>query len=467
MVGLVLLLLLATVSDTPTTARAKDGSFISWKEHLIDDQQLSGGVKLRGADGVQVADLDRDGFADIVTVHEDSSHVRLAFGSASPDQWQLATLAEGDDAPAAEDAAIADLNGDGWPDVLVACELAHVIYFQNPGRADLVRVEKWKRVVPEAMRGRGSFIRVFAADLNRDGQPEVLAANKGEQLPTDNPNTQRDAKFPKKEISWFSVPKNPLDGKERKEQVLIRVEIPINAQPIDTDGDGDLDVLVGARGEGRSILFENVSTKGGDIRFKQHPIAVSGHTEPHKLGPKNLTSFMADAADLNGDGRVDLVMNETNAKLCWLEQPRSLDQPWKLHHIGTIGPDTPTGIKLADINSDGHLDVMTGGYSRDPRDHDGHNVTARDSSGRLAWFENPGDPAKPWKRHDISRTKRGMYDGFVARDMDGDGDIDFVGTRGNSGNFDGVFWMEQVRTREPRKAFTPARVKESEQMPLP
>ena len=39
-----------------------------------------------------------------------------------------------------------------------------------------------------------------------------------------------------------------------------------------------------------------------------------------------------------------------------------------------------------------------------------------------------------------------MYDAFIPRDMDGDGDVDFVTTRGNSRSFDGVQWLEQVRT---------------------
>ena len=60
-----------------------------------------------------------------------------------------------------------------------------------------------------------------------------------------------------------------------------------------------------------------------------------------------------------------------------------------------------------------------------------------------------------------------MYDAFIANDMDDDGDVDFVTTRGNSGNFDGVLWIEQVRTDEPVKSFQPAREKESAHLPLP
>ena len=60
-----------------------------------------------------------------------------------------------------------------------------------------------------------------------------------------------------------------------------------------------------------------------------------------------------------------------------------------------------------------------------------------------------------------------MYDQFVARDMDGDGDVDFVTTRGNSGTYDGVLWLEQVRTAEQTRSFLPAREKESAHLPLP
>jgi hypothetical protein len=59
-----------------------------------------------------------------------------------------------------------------------------------------------------------------------------------------------------------------------------------------------------------------------------------------------------------------------------------------------------------------------------------------------------------------------MFDKFIARDMDGDGDVDFLGTRGNSGPYDGLFWLEQVRSEEPRPAFVRARAAESPEIPL-
>jgi hypothetical protein len=51
--------------------------------------------------------------------------------------------------------------------------------------------------------------------------------------------------------------------------------------------------------------------------------------------------------------------------------------------------------------------------------------------------------------------------------MDGDGDVDFVGTRGNSYPYDGVFWLEQVRSSAPVQRFTKARALDSVEMGLP
>ncbi len=170
--------------------------------------------------------------------------------------------------------------------------------------------------------------------------------------------------------------------------------------------------------------------------------------------------------DLNGDGRLDIVLQETPALVVWLEQPEDDRDDWVIHRIGSIAPDSSTGLAIADIDGDGLPDVITGGYSGQPRDHDGADVDVNSPVGRLAWFENPGDLSKQWRRHDISRRKRGMYDLFVARDMDGDGDVDFVTTRGNSGEFDGVLWLEQIRTEVPVPAFWPARDSESAHLPL-
>ncbi len=456
-----------TFAATPTQARTPQGEFISWKEHLIDDVSISG-VAISGSDGLVMADLDLDGFEDIISVHESDTeydgvpegHIRIAFGSQDPDQWELVTLAEGAEAGAPEDVAVDDLNGDGYPDIMAACELAHLIYFQNPGKA--IRTTQWERLIPSITKNRGSFIRVFFADFNQDGRPEVTAPNKGKQTPG--------MEGPPNPISWFEVKGDPLQDEAWTEHELKRVKIPINSQPVDLDQDGDLDIIGGSRGQGKIYWFENLGTD--PISFREHPIKVAETVTPvekrtatFKDWEETFTSgFNMDFYDFNQDGRLDILLAEfLFTYLIWLEQPLHPEDTWVVHSVGDMYPESLVGFVLGDINGDRLPDIMAGSYSQGARAEDGE-VKPTDALGRLAWFEHPGDLKQPWKRHDISRRKRGMFDKFIVRDMDKDGDMDFVGTRGNSVPYDGVFWLEQVRTNAALPSFERARKVDSEEV---
>jgi len=474
----------SSVADTPGEAVAADGLYISWLEHLVDDEQINGGTPIRGGDGLVMGDIDRDGTMDIVSVHEDSHHLRLAFGTQDPDRWDLITVGKGAEVGAIEDVAIGDINGDGWPDLVAACEEAHLAYFQNPGED--IRSKHWLRLIPQVTQGRGSWLRVFTADLNQDGRMDIVGANKGA---ADIIDQSAGGVAANRSTSLLVVNGDPLDQSNWHEQVLFRKGVPNTALPVDIDNDGDWDVLAAERLNMQMTILEVVDADAAvGVSVQAFPINIVSGFETDQNWRALAGAIQAEFADLDGDGRKDLIVNVSEdsgagkhpystSGLGWLRQPASLEKPWTFFRIGNILPDVVIGISMADIDGDGDLDVITGGYSGlnildggysgASRDEDDQRVTSASTVGRIAWFENPADSRSTWRRQDVSRRVRGMYDGFIPRDMDGDGDVDFVATRGNSGNFDGVFWLEQVRTVEPHAAFTPARSHESRALPLP
>lgn len=421
-------------------ARAPTGDFIAWREHIVDDSAVAG-ERVLGADGLAWADLDGDGIPDVVAVHEDSSHVRAVFGPRTRGElfrpgWSGSiTLGRGNLVGAAEDVTTGDFDADGRTDVAVACERGHVVVFFGPAMPR--DAHSWQATVISVTVGRGSWIRVQAVDLDRDGDDELLAVNKG-----------------RREVSLLDVdPSMARQPGRWRELVLWRCRTPINARAIDLDCDGDLDVVASSRGERRIVWIE-----ARDDQWLAHPLYAG--TDPPSEG------FMMEFADLNGDGLPDIVTEEDHGgRVFWMEQRPGRE--WAIHLIGTIDPDHATGLALADINGDHRLDLMVGGYSAGPRLREPESIKVSDRCGRLAWFEHPDDPRNAWPRHDISRRRRGMFDMFVPCDLDSDGLVDFLTTRGNSGTLDGVVWFQQVRLPHPGPAFRPARSQDSQEVPLP
>lgn len=437
----------ALARDRRTRARsAKDGKYISWREHRIDDEGISK-VRLRGGDGLEVTDLDNDGNIDVVSVHEDSSHIRIAFGTQDPDRWDNFTLASGEAVKACEDVAVGDINGDGRMDIVVACEVGNLTYFQA---AEKPRdISAWKATVLAATLGRGSWIRVKIADVNGDGKLDIVGVNKGRFRPP-TPGT----------FSCFYVHGEPTDSDAWKETVIGRASFPaINARPIDLDQDGDLDIVGGSWGEGSIYVFENTAE---GVHWRKHPV----HSGPQPVA----IGFMMEFTDVDGDGRIDIISGSgprsDRDQIHWFQHPGKLGQNWKPYFLGSVHPDRATGLRLTDINDDARLDLVVGGYSWGLREREPRNPKLEDSCGRLAWFEMPREPMKEWIRHDVSRRRRGMFDAFVVRDVNGDGLLDLITTRGNSGEYDGVIWLEQVRTHKPVPAFKQARTHDSSEIPI-
>ena len=89
------------------------------------------------------------------------------------------------------------------------------------------------------------------------------------------------------------------------------------------------------------------------------------------------------------------------------------------------------------------------------------------SAGRITSVGNPAKASSKWVCRDISQWTRGIFDMYISRDLDRHGTMGRISPSGNSGDYDGVFWLEQVDPKAPVPSFTPARAIESPALPLP
>ena len=104
-----------------------------------------------------------------------------------------------------------------------------------------------------------------------------------------------------------------------------------------------------------------------------------------------------DYADINDDGRLDIVSSVWPSSVYILYQPTDPNEKWDIEKVGSIEPDMLVSVALADINGDGYEDIFSGSYSLGSRDKDDTNDANR-SYGSVVWFENKIDS---WKKNNI------------------------------------------------------------------
>ncbi|MEX1238962.1 MAG: VCBS repeat-containing protein, partial [Cyclobacteriaceae bacterium] len=176
----------------------------------------------------------------------------------------------------------------------------------------------------------------------------------------------------------------------------------------DIDGDGLQDVVAARREEARE---EN----GLEIFWWKNPGTAKGNWKSFHLGSMKLKADRIAVADINGNGKADVVVTEgripgqgPNANLFWFERPSDpFQENWTRHHVVT--QYSLNNLDVADMNGDGHADIITA-------EHKGPDL-------RLQVWRNDGNG-----NFSLAPVDRGKESHLGARvaDLDGDGAMDIV-----------------------------------------
>jgi hypothetical protein len=313
----------------------------------------------------------------------------------------------------------ADVDGDGDMDI-VAGDFGvfggQTQWYENDGESPPAFT--WHPFPPPP--GFGGVVSVHAADLDGDGDTDVLEAF---------PDADR--------IAWYEndgarpptfalnvITVDPDGGLGPLEGFANEVR---SVYAADLDGDGDTDVLSASRRDDKIAWYENQG--GTPPSFLPRIISISADM-----------AFDAIAADVNGDGAMDVLSaSGGDRKIAWYENDGSAP-PFFLERIITEDPDpstvppsgfAPRKLRTADVDGDADLDILS----------------ASGADSEIVWFENKGgSPVRFTPRVIPTDPDWRSWEVFPV-DLNGDGRVDLAapqwGIRGYKGR---VAWFRNIVT---------------------
>lgn len=301
------------------------GSQLSLGQIFEDKSELLGShaIYLRTMD-VQVADLNKDGYLDIVLAVEWAPNAILWGGKSGNFRDNHAAKLSRNKYDS-EDIAIADFDGDGWLDLVFAAEddMNHEMYLNKKNGSFEDVSDRLPKFISNA---------VQTADINGDGHMDLVFGNQGQNKIFVNNGK---GFFKEETENRF-----PSDNTTTQDLVIV-----------DVDYDGDLDIIFGNEdgnqlwiNQGNGIFKDETAT-----RFPQY-----NDVETRKV----------TLIDANKDGFIDVFLSnvaslegKNNQDHLYLNDGKGNFKDVTSTHLPSYNIETLDAI-VFDINKDGHTDLV-------------------------------------------------------------------------------------------------------------
>jgi hypothetical protein len=261
-----------------------------------------------------------------------------------------------------EDAQVADVNGDGAPDIVAGGIGAATYALINPQGSDCVDVYRcgWPAILLDTKRIAHDLL---VADMDQDGVLDVIT-EAGIYFNRANGKT------------WQFIGRGPIsrDGEGTSIGILAKDKFPDIVAPFDN-------------GTKLARFVNPLHTHSGPTsRWQAHVI------DAHPLFTGNMTTAVSD---INGDGRNDILLAPMygGGGLVWYEAPLAFDGIWPRHMIDpTINFVHQGSLQMSDFDGDGHLDIAFAEQDQSPTKRIGifYNIGGKAASFRLQVLSTEG-----------------------------------------------------------------------------
>jgi hypothetical protein len=371
-------LVLVTASPSTQTSNrvvAQVGSVVSSPSFPRFDRVLLLETTSDTSANVSIGDLNSDGNLDILLVK--GRHwprlTRVFLGDGKG--HILAAHNLGVDSYRSYSGRLIDIDGDGDLDVVLSNDTPDpkVVYL-NDGKGRFHLGSSYGRREWETRNAN-------VADLNGDGRPDIIVANRTDKDPA----------------NYICL--NHGKGRFDANCIAFSHESATTITTADFNHDGRIDLAVPNRDGGQSYVYI------------AGPHATFSSLKRVAFGPPDATVRMVEAADLDGDGFLDIVaIDERRGVAIYFGQKDGTFSAGLLIDNGKV---TPYALAVSDLNHDGKVDILVG-YVEAPS-----TVYFNDGSGRHYTSVHFGD-------------NKGAVYGFAIADLDRDGLPDIAVARSDA-----------------------------------